>query len=151
MLLTYHHPDDPHVPMAMIRMMNYYARGEQFADAVSIAQKFVERFPKHDNSGPVALKAGQWLAVSSRPEEAVAWFVQAEKVFAASDKDMAALLYWHAATLIQMQQLTKSPKGVVVLRPEKIRELLQRVIYDYPRSEYANLSRRALEQVVEPR
>ncbi|MGA2497200.1 MAG: tetratricopeptide repeat protein, partial [Tepidisphaeraceae bacterium] len=150
-LLTYHHPDDPHVPMAMIRMMNYFARGEQFADAVSIAQKFVEKFPKHENAGPVALKAGQWLAVSSRPDEAVAWFVQTEKVFAASDKDMPALLYWHAATLIQMQQLSKAPRGIVVLRPEKIRELLQRVIYDYPRSEYANLSRMALEQVVEQR
>ncbi len=150
-LLTYHHPDDAHVPMAMIRMMNYFARGEQFADAVSIAQKFVEKFPKHENAGPVALKAGQWLAVSSRPDEAVAWFVQTEKVFAASDKDMPALLYWHAATLIQMQQLGKAPRGIVVLRPEKIRELLQRVIYDYPRSEYANISRMALEQVVEPR
>ncbi len=143
-LLTYHHPDDAHVPMAMIRMMNYYARGEQYADAVAIAQKFVEKFPKQEQAGAVALKAGQWLAVAEKLDDALAWFAQAEKTFATNDKDMPALLYWHAATLIQMQT---APKARLTVRPDKIRELLNRVIYDYGKSEYVNLARAAMEQV----
>jgi len=152
-LLTYHHPDDPHVPMAMIRMMNYYARGEQWADAVAIAQKFVEKFPRHEQAGTVALKAGQWLVVAGRTDDAVAWFTEAQKVFAASDRDMPGLLYWHAATLLHMQQSARpgGGRGAVAGRSEKIRELLQRVIYDYGRSEYAARAREALAQVGEVR
>ena len=148
-LLTYHHPNDPHVPLAMIRMMNYYARGEQFPDAVSIAQKFVEKFPAHEHAGGVALKAGQWLAVSGKSAEALAWFTQAQKQFASSDKDMPALLYWHAATLLQLQQETRRPRGAS--DAQKVRELLQRVIYDYGKSPYANLARAAMELAPEAR
>jgi TolA-binding protein len=144
-LLTYHHPNDEHVPMAMVRMMNHFARLAQYLDAVGVAQKFVAKFPKHEQAGAVGLRAGQWLAVAGRVDEALAWFADAEKTFAASDRDMPGILYWHAATLIQGQQ-----RGVRSdLRVEKIRELLNRIIYDYRDSEYANLARAAIEQVRE--
>lgn len=141
-LLTYHHPDDVHVPLSMIRMMNHSARSEHWADAVAIAQRFVVKFPAHDQAGAVALKAGQWLTVSGKTDEALAWYTSAEKTFATSDRDMPALLYWHAATMIQGGQV--GDRGP---RADKIRELLNRVVFDYPRSEYSALARIALEQI----
>lgn len=145
-LLTYHHPEDGNVPTAMIRMMNYYARQEAWTDAVAIAEKFVEKFPDHSQAGQVALKAGQWLAVAERINEALAWFSRAEKVFATKDKEMPALLYWHAATLIS------SNKGQLrgnAPRAEKVRELLNRVVYDYPSNEFVPMAKIALEQMAE--
>lgn len=141
-LLTYHHPSDEHVPLAMIRMMNRYARTEEWSDAVAIAQRFVEKFPAIEQSGAVALKAGQWLTVSGKTAEALTWYTSAEKTFATSDRDMPALLYWHAATMIQGGRV-----GQQGARADKIRELLNRVVYDYPRNEYAGLARIALEQI----
>jgi len=141
-LLTYHHPDDSHVPLAMVRMMNHFARDEQWLDATAIAQKFVDRFPQNPQAGDVAVKAGQWLTVAEHREEAVAWYVQAEKVFAGNDKDMPALLYWHAATLLDEKVHARGDKA------EKVKELLNRVIYDYPRSDYANLAKNAIDQVL---
>lgn len=141
-LLTYHHPDDSHVPLAMIRMMNHYARGESWDDAVAIAQRFVEKFKAHDQAGAVALKAGQWLTVSGKTEAALAWYTSAEKTFATSDRDMPALLYWHAATMIQGGNV-----GNQGPRADKVKELLNRVVYDYGRSEYSGLARIALEQI----
>jgi outer membrane protein assembly factor BamD (BamD/ComL family) len=145
-LLTYHHAEDPLVPAAMVRMMNWYARSEAWPDAVAIAEKFVERFPEHGQAGAVALKAGQWLAVSERPDAAVAWFTKAEKIFATRDKDMPALLYWHAATLISASKGNVGTRGP---RAEKVRELLNRVVYDYGQSEYTALAKIALEQMQE--
>jgi TolA-binding protein len=145
-LLTYHHPDDANVPTAMIRMMNYYARSEAWTDAVAIAEKFVEKFPDHPQAGEVALKAGQWLAVADKINQALAWFVKSEKVFATKDKEMPPLLYWHAATLIS------SNKGSLrgnAPRAEKVKELFNRVVYDYPNNEYVQLARIALEQLAE--
>ncbi len=136
-LLTYHHPDDPQVPLAMIRMMNHHARDERWDDAVAIARKFVERFPKHPRAGAVALKAGQWLTVGGDMKTAVAWYTSAEKTFAAADADMPALLYWHAAALMQ-----GGGRG-----NDKVGELLNRIVYDYPRSEYVTLARIALDQM----
>ncbi|HEY8668191.1 MAG TPA: tetratricopeptide repeat protein, partial [Tepidisphaeraceae bacterium] len=145
-LLTYHYPTDAHVPMAMVRMMNYYARSQQWADAVAIAQKFVEKFPRHDQAGAVALKAGQWLSVAGMPDKALVWYISAEKTFAANDKDMPGLLYWHAATLIGGEG--GAAKGRAGQKgEEKIRELLNRCVYDYPASEYASLARIALDQI----
>jgi TolA-binding protein len=145
-LLTYHHPDDANVPMAMIRMMNYYARSEAWSDAVAIAQKFVEKFPDHPQAGEVALKAGQWLVVADKMNEALAWFVKSEKTFATKDKEMPALLYWHAATLLG------SNKGAIrgnAPRADKIKELFNRVVYDYPNNEFVPLAKIALEQLAE--
>ncbi len=141
-LLTYHHPEDTQVPLSMIRMMNHYARAENWSDAVAIAQRFVVKFPKHDQAGAVALKSGQWLTVSGKTEEALAWYTSAEKTFATSDRDMPALLYWHAATMIQGGQVGQQGQ-----RADKIRELLNRVVYDYGRSEYSELAKIALEQI----
>jgi outer membrane protein assembly factor BamD (BamD/ComL family) len=123
-------------------MMNHYARNEAWADSVAIAQRFVTKFPAHDQSGAVALKAGQWLTVSGRTAQALAWYTSAEKTFATSDRDMPALLYWHAATMIQGGQVGRQGQ-----RADKIRECLNRVVYDYPRSEYAALARVAMEQI----
>jgi len=128
--------------MAMVRMMNHFARDEQWLDATAIAQKFVDRFPQNPQAGDVAVKAGQWLTVAEHREEAVAWYVQAEKVFAGNDKDMPALLYWHAATLLDEKVHARGDKA------EKVKELLNRVIYDYPRSDYANLAKNAIDQVL---
>jgi hypothetical protein len=55
---------------------------------------------------------------------------------------MPALLYWHAATLIQGQRVGRQGQ-----RADKVRELLNRVVYDYGRSEYAGLAKIALEQL----
>ncbi len=141
-LLTYHHPQDENVPLAMIRMMNHYARNENWTDAVGIAQRFVTKFPAHDQAGAVALKAGQWLTVSGSVNEAMAWYTSAEKTFATNDRDMPALLYWHAATMIQGAKVGKQGE-----RADKIRELLNRVVYDYGRSEYSSLAKVALDQI----
>ncbi len=141
-LLTYHHPQDENVPLAMIRMMNHYARGESWSDAVGIAQRFVAKFPTHEQSGAVALKAGQWLTVSGNANEALAWYTSVEKTFASSDRDMPALLYWHAATMIQGAKVGRNGE-----RADKIRELLNRVVYDYGKSEYSSLAKVALDQL----
>jgi TolA-binding protein len=140
-LLAYHHPDDSLVPMAMLRMMNHFARNEDWADSIAIASRFVEKFESHDYAGEVALKAGQWLLADEKSDEAVAWYTKAEKIFATNDRAMAGLLYWHAATLIQMGQ----GRGDT----EKVRELLNRVVYDYSRSEYAPLAQIALQQILD--
>ncbi len=145
-LLAYHHPGDAHVPMAMVRMMNFYAKQQQWPDAVAVAEKFVEKFPQHEQAGAVALKAGQWLMADTRPRKALAWFTSCEKTFATNDKEMPALLYWHAATLIGGGERipTRGEKS------EKIRELLNRVVYDYPTNEYAKLAQVALDQILKP-
>jgi tetratricopeptide (TPR) repeat protein len=145
-LLTYHHPEDANVPTAMIRMMNYYARSEAWSDAVAIAEKFVEKFPDHPQAGEVALQAGNWLVQADKINEALAWFVKSEKVFATKDKEMPALLYWHAATLIS------SNKGSLrgnAPRADKVKELFNRVVYDYPNNEFVPLAKIALEQLAE--
>lgn len=140
-LLAYHHPDDALVPMAMLRMMNHFARNQDWEDAIAIATRFVDKFEPHEYSGEVALKAGQWLLAAEKSDEAVAWYTKAEKIFATNDRAMAGLLYWHAATLIQMGQ----GRG----NTEKVRELLNRVVYDYSRSEYAPLAQIALQQILD--
>lgn len=145
-LLTYHHPDDAHVPMAMLRMMNHYERQKQLADAVSIAQKFVERFPKHERAGEVAIKTGWWLTESKRGAEAIAWFTQAEKQFAESEKYMPGLLCLHADALIRSPQGRARPGAD---RRDKVNELLNRVIFDYPKSPYVEDARRLKEQALD--
>ncbi|HYE18315.1 MAG TPA: tetratricopeptide repeat protein [Tepidisphaeraceae bacterium] len=145
-LLTYHHPTDEQVPTAMIRMMNHYARQEAWPDAVAIADRFIARFPEHGQAGAVALKGGQWLAVSERTNDALAWFARQEKVFATNDKAMPGLLYWHAATLLSNSKGGgggRGPKG------EKVKELLNRVVYDYPSNEYVPMAKIAIEQLQE--
>jgi TolA-binding protein len=142
-MLTYHHPDDEHIPLAIIHMMNYYARNQQWTDAVAIADKFVQKYTTDEHAGAVALKGGQWLVEADKPAQAVEWYMRMEKLFATNDKEMPVLLYWHAATLIGNGE--KIP--VRGERSDKIKELLNRVQYDYPASDEAKLAKLALEQM----
>ncbi|HSI34640.1 MAG: tetratricopeptide repeat protein [Phycisphaerae bacterium] len=143
-LLTYHHPADEQVPTAMIRMMNHYARQEAWPDAVAIADRFIAKFPEHEQAGAVALKGGQWLAVSEKTNDALAWFARQEKVFATNDKAMPGLLYWHAATLLSNGRGGGGGRGA---KGDKVKELLNRVVYDYPSNEYVPMAKIAIEQL----
>lgn len=139
-LLAYHHAEDPLVPSAMIRIMNHFARQKRWLDAYAVAERFTVRFPRHEQAGAAALKAGQWLIAAEKVDDALTWFASAQKAFATNDKAMAGLLYWQAATLLQHRRGGRDSQ-------DKVRELLNRVAYDYPRSEYAELARLALEQL----
>lgn len=142
--LAFHHKNSPYVKDAMVNMVHYFdevgqkaekaepkdieGRNLAFSRLVSIASRFLEKFPNDSRTPKLVLRAGLRMISLKRFEGAAELFAEAEKAHAES-KYMPAFLYWHAEALLQ-GSVGESPGS-------RARVLLQRVIYDFENDRYS--------------
>jgi len=127
--LAYHHPDSPLVADAMLALGHHFSMGEQYRHAVDVGRAFIEKFPEHEKTPMVYQRVGGWLIIEKRLQEAIEIFEQAEKKLPEAG-NMAAILYWHADCLFKTasSRSLHYKRGIV---------LLQRIVYDYADSKWA--------------
>jgi tetratricopeptide (TPR) repeat protein len=134
--LAFHHKDSPYVKDSMVNMVLYFdklgtkanaegdkeARDGSFSRLVSVAKRFVEKFPEDERAPKLILRAALRMIALARYEGAAELLEKAETTHATSDC-MPAFLYWHAEALV---------KGNVGEEPsERACVLLKRIIYDF--------------------
>jgi len=147
--LAFHHKDSPYVKDAMVNMVLYFdkigmeagakgdedSRDQAFSRLVSVARRFVEKFPEDERAPKLILRASLRMIALSRYADAAELLEEAETTHARSEF-MPAFLYWHAEALV---------KGKVGEEPvERAKVLLQRVVYDFDNERYTRAAKARL-------
>lgn len=146
--LAFHHKDSPYVRDAMVNMVEHFdklgqradkgpvkdieARNLAYSRLVSVARRFVQKFPDDPRAPKLILRAGLRMVSLEHYVEAAELLEEAELAHPKS-RYMPAFLYWHSVAL---------SKGGGELDRAKL--LLQRVMYDFDNERYARAARALL-------